>query len=146
MARVTLVLPTRPYRARKRLKSGLREYTTHRITIPVEAARSLGLGEGATALIVTLEEARWYHLLDWSNPEVARELWGKLSREQQLRVCQAGLAPPELCNNHKPITILAKPEDLQQLGLNPEKPLTLEDLVEAVRRRVLAEAGLPSSK
>ena len=144
MARIILVLPTRPYKARKKLKSGEREYTTHRITIPVEAARRLGLGEGATALIVTLEEAKWYHLLDWSNPEVARELWNKLTREQQLRVCQAGLAPPELCNNHKPTTILARPEDLQQLGLDPEKPITLEDLVEAVRRRLQAEARPPT--
>ena len=139
MPRVTLVLPTRPYKARKRLKSGEREYTTHRITIPVKASKSLGLGERATALIVTLEEAKWYHLLDWSNPEVARELWRKLSKEQQLRVCQADLAPPELCDNHKPITILARPQDLQQLGLDPEKPITLEDLVNAVRRKVLAE-------
>ncbi len=134
--RITLLLPTRPYKTRKKLRTGEKEYTTHRITIPVEAAKKLGLREGATALIVTLEEARWYHLLDWNNPEVAEELWNKLTREQQLRVCQAGLAPPQLCDNRKPITVLAKPEDMESLGLDPGKPVTLEDIIEAVKGKL----------
>ncbi|MCE4625340.1 MAG: hypothetical protein F7C35_05695 [Desulfurococcales archaeon] len=136
--RVTLVLPVRPSRVRKRLKSGVKEYVTYRITIPQEAAQALGL-EGEAALIVTLERPRWYHLFNWGDPEIAGELWERLTETQRRKVCLKGLAPRELCGGRQPITILADPDRLRELGLDPEKPLTLEDVVERVRERVREE-------
>ena len=134
--RVTLVLPARPSRTRKALKTGVREYLTYRITIPRRAAEELGLDGGEAALIVTLERPRWYHLLDWDDPEVARELWGKLSEAERRSLCAKNLAPKTLCGGAEPVTILARPGELERLGLDPGKPPTLEEIVKAVEERL----------
>ena len=136
--RLTLVLPVKPSRVRKKLKGGVKEYVTYRITIPTEAAQALGL-EGEAALIVTLERPRWYHLFNWSDPEVAGELWERLTEAQKRKICLKGLAPRELCGGREPITILADPDKLRQLGLDPEKPITLEDLMEKIKEELRRE-------
>jgi len=131
-------LVVKPYRQRKRLASGeTREYTIYRVNVPKELAEKLGL-EGEDIILAFILRPRWFHLFDWSNPEVARELLPRLTREERLELC-ATLAPETVCGDKKPHLILASPQELRRLGLDPSKPITLEDLVEAVRRKLLAE-------
>ena len=126
-------LVVKPYRQRKRLASGkVREYTIYRVNMPKELAEKLGL-EGEDIILAFILRPRWFHLFDWSNPEVAGELLPRLTREERLELC-ATLAPETVCRGKKPHLLLASPQELRELGLDPSKPITLEDLVEAVRR------------
>ena len=135
-------LVAKPYRMRKRLKTGEeREYTGYRIILPRRLVEELGL-EGEAPLVARLEVAEWYHLLDWTVPE-NKALWRRLPEKARLDLCSKKLAPEDLCTHTETLTVLARPEDLQQLGLDPEKPITIEDLVDAIRRKVVAEARPP---
>ena len=131
-------LVAKPYRMRKKLKTGEeKEYTGYRIILPRRLVEELGL-EGEAPLVARLEVAEWYHLLDWTVPE-NKALWRRLPEKARLDLCSKKLAPEDLCTHTETLTILAKPGDLQQLGLDPSRPLTLEDLVEAIRRKLQAE-------
>ncbi len=144
MSLVFHVLPARANVSRKRLKTGEREYVTYRINLPTSLAKSLSLTGGDTILLVALKQPRWYHLFDWSSPEVLREVLPRLTEREKLELC-ATLAPQTVCKGRRPHILVASPEELRQLGLDPSRPITLEDLVEAVRRKVLAEAQSPST-
>ncbi len=143
MSLVFHVLPARANVSRKRLKTGEKEYVTYRINLPTSLAKSLDLTGGDTILLVALKHPRWYHLFDWSNPEVLREVLPRLTEGEKLELC-ATLAPQTVCRGKRPHILVANPEELRQLGLDPSRPVTLEDLEEAIKRKVLAEAQSPS--
>ncbi|MEB3779430.1 MAG: hypothetical protein GSR85_04280 [Desulfurococcales archaeon] len=133
-------LVVKPYKSRKRLRTGEeREYTIYRINLPKSLATRLGLeGEGEDIILAYLTHAKWFHLFDWSNPEVLGEVLPRLTEREKLELC-ATLAPQQVCQGKKPHILLASPEDLKSLGIDPGKPITLEDLVEAIKRKTLAE-------
>ncbi len=144
---ITPAIPliVKPYKMKKRLKTGEeREYTIHRINLPKNLAETLGLEDGEDLILAYIAQAKWYHLFDWSNPEVLREVLPRLTEREKLELC-ATLAPQTVCKGRRPHILVASPEELRQLGLDPSRPITLEDLVEAVRRKVLAEAQSPST-
>ncbi|MEB3773518.1 MAG: hypothetical protein GSR86_01155, partial [Desulfurococcales archaeon] len=58
---------------------------------------------------------------------------------ERLELC-ATLAPESVCNGRKPHILVADPDRLKSLGLDPEKPITLEDLEEAIKRKALTKA------
>ena len=138
---ITPAIPliVKPYKMKKRLKTGEeREYTIYRINLPKNLAETLGLEDGEDLILAYIAQAKWYHLFDWSNPEVLREVLPRLTERERLELC-ATLAPEKVCEGRRPHILVAHPEELRQLGLDPERPLTLEELVEAIRRKVLAE-------
>jgi len=141
--RPAVQLVVKPYRQRKRLAGGeVRVYTIYRINLPREAVQRLGLEEDAEEPILAfILKPRWFHLFDWENPEVIEEVLPRLTEKERLELC-ATLAPEKACNGQKPHILLARPEELRELGLDPDRPVTLEDVVEAVRRRL---AGTPRS-
>ncbi|MEB3861183.1 MAG: hypothetical protein GSR84_03060 [Desulfurococcales archaeon] len=144
---ITPAIPliVKPYKMKKRLKTGEeREYTIYRINLPKNLAETLGLEDGEDLILAYIAQAKWYHLFDWSNPEVLREVLPRLTEKERLELC-ATLAPEKVCEGRRPHILVASPEELRQLGLDPDRPLTLEDLVEAVKRKVLAEAQSPST-
>ncbi len=143
---ITPAIPliVKPYRVRKKLRTGEeKEYTIHRINLPKSLAESLGLEDGEDMILAYIAQAKWYHLFDWSNPEVLEEVLPRLTEGEKLELC-ATLAPDKVCKGRRPHILVANPEDLQQLGLDPGKPLTLDDIVEAVKRKLLAEAQSPT--
>ncbi len=74
----------------------------------------------------------WYHLIDWRSPEsegVLRRAPGRVRREVEALGLRDG----------GPVVFIpARPEELERLGLDPGKPLTLEDVVKAVERKLAA--------
>ncbi|MEB3773671.1 MAG: hypothetical protein GSR86_01930, partial [Desulfurococcales archaeon] len=124
------VLPVRANVSRKRLKEGIKEYITYRINLPASVASNLGLTGGDAILLVALKHPRWFHIFDWGSPEVLEEVLPRLTERERLELC-ATLAPESVCNGRKPHILVADPDRLKSLGLDPEKPITLEDLEEA---------------
>ncbi len=120
----------------KRVRAKGREYVQYYISVPKPIAEALAQGDlpelGGDGLLLTIYSAPspWFHALNWSTLPM-RDLPEGIEKEiKALRLHELG----------KPLTLIpAKPEDIKQLGLDPEKPITLEDLVEAVRKRVQAE-------
>ncbi len=135
VAATTLVV--KPYRARKRLASGEeRSYITYRITLPKDFAEKLGLKDDAEDLLLALlVKPRWFHLFDWSNPEVVEEVLPRLTEDEKRILC-ATLAPESVCGRAKPHILIADPEELRELGLDPDKPLTLEDLLKTLEKKL----------
>ena len=132
-------LVAKPYRMAKRLKSGEeRVYTGYRVILPRRLAEELGL-EGEAPLVARLELAEWWHILDWTAPE-NRHLWRRLPEEARLDLCAKKLAPPDLCGGREALTVLAEPGELRELGLNPQRPITLEELKKAILEKARAEA------
>ncbi|MEB3778780.1 MAG: hypothetical protein GSR85_00900 [Desulfurococcales archaeon] len=86
--------------------------------------------EEVTSLPVTviLTKAPWYHGLDMTG--LTEGLSEKALKE--IKALHLDTPPgerPEL------VAILATRSQIEQLGLDPEKPITLEDIVEAVMRK-----------
>ncbi|MEB3860636.1 MAG: hypothetical protein GSR84_00265 [Desulfurococcales archaeon] len=125
----------------KRVRAKGREYVQYYISVPKPIAEALAQGEppepGSDGTLLTIYAAPspWYHALDWSSLPM-RDLPERIEKEiKALRLHELG----------KPLALIpADPDKLRQLGLDPSRPLTLEDLVEAVKRKVLAEAQSPT--
>ena len=134
-------LVVKSYLQRKRLRSGGEGiYAIYRIDLPKELAEGvLGLRPGEEDMILAFfTEAKWYHLFNWSDPEVARELLPRLTEMERLGLC-ATLAPETVCGGMRPHILVAKPDELKELGLDPEKPITLQDLMEKIEERIKRE-------
>lgn len=119
----------------KRIKARGREYVQYYISVPKPIAVALAQGSPPepgedTLLTIYAAPSPWYHALDWRDLPM-RDLPERIEKEiKALRLHELG----------KPLVLVpARPEDLQQLGLDPSRPLTLGDLEEAIRRKVLAE-------
>ncbi len=89
-------LRVKALRQRKKLSSGEeREYLVYKTTLPKEMVEKLGLKDGDLVLIMA-KKPKWYHLLNWSDPEIKEKLWKHLSREAKKELIELGLAPKEL--------------------------------------------------
>ncbi len=142
---ITPAIPliVKPYKMRKKLKTGEeREYIIYRINLPKSLAESLALEEGEDIILAYITQAKWFHIFDWSNPEVLEEVLPRLTERERLELC-ATLAPESVCRGEKPHILVADPDKLKSLGLDPEKPITLKDLEEAVKRKALTKAQPP---
>ncbi len=135
----TLILG-RPYRltlARvKRQKTTVRgkEYTRLAVSIPREDLEAV-LGEDEEAYaIVYLARVSTVNLLNWDKED---ELWHALPQEARTELYYHGQAPRK--PNSRIVMIAAEENEVKQLGLDPEKPLTLADLEKAIRRKIALE-------
>ncbi len=89
-------LRVKALRQRKKLSSGEeREYLVYKTTLPKEMVEKLGLKDGDLVLIMA-KKPKWYHLLNWNDPEIQEKLWKHLSREAKKELIELGLAPKEL--------------------------------------------------
>lgn len=124
----------------KRVKAKGREYRQYYINLPRQLAEAIlesagreppEPGTSGVLLTAIVTPSPWYHALDWSSIPMD-DLPERIEKE----ITALGLHQLD-----KPLALIpADPDKLRQLGLDPEKPITLEDLIEAVRRKVLAEA------
>ncbi len=91
-------LRVKALRQRKKLSSGEeKEYMVYRVTLPKEMIEKLGLEDGDLALVIA-KKPKWYHLLNWYDPEIQEKLWKHLPEEAKKELVELGLAPKELFN------------------------------------------------
>ena len=129
----------------KRVKAKGKEYRQYYINLPRQLAEAIleTAGReppepGTTGVLLTaiVTPSPWYHALDWSSIPM-----DGLPEKIEKEITALGLHQLD-----KPLALIpADPDKLRQLGLDPEKPVTLEDLVEAVKRKILAEAQSSST-
>ena len=117
-----------------------REYTRLAVSIPREDLEALLGGEGEAYAIVYMARASTVNLLNWDKED---ELWHALPQEARTELYYHGQAPRK--PSSRIVMIAAEENEIRKLGLDPEKPITLKDLEEALRRKVLAEARSPST-
>ena len=113
-----------------------RRYVQYYISLPKRLAIEL-LGDrlpqpGSEGVPITVLAAKapWYHLLDWSTLPY-EDLPSRMKKEIKALTLDSPTRPLVL--------VPADPEELRRLGLDPEEPITLEDVVRAVRERVREE-------
>ena len=102
--------------------------------IPLEIAESLTEGKKRTYAVLLIGKATHIHAQYWDSRDDI--IWSRLDpliRQELETLGNTEWSPKEVT------LIPVTRSQIEELGLDPEKPITLEDLVEAVRRKVLAE-------
>ena len=126
---------------RKVLSDGeVRVYTSYRMTVPREVAEELGEAMEDSSLLVLAAPARWWHLLDYSDP-ANLETWRRLPEPARAENCLAGNGPGEECERLGFLVVYADRGELEELGLEPGTTVSLRELRErlgAQPRRVEA--------
>jgi len=74
-----------------------KEYYIHRINIPTEATKRLGLKHG-DYLFLKAKKAEWYHTLDWTTMQTT---WDKLPPYIQKNIVEDGLMPKPASVQHE---------------------------------------------
>ncbi len=124
----SVIIRVKKYHQRKRLPGGEKEYVIYRASIPVKKAEEMGLDDDEL-LLVLARKPEWYHLMNWEDKDNREILWPRIPEKIRIELCSLRLAPQELCpKKHVPIIIHAPEKELKKLGLNPNKPITLEEL------------------
>ncbi len=115
------------------------KYKRAHARIPLDIAESLAGGKKRTYAVILIGKATHLHAQYWDTKDDI--IWSRLDpliREELEVLGSTEWSPDEV------ILIPADPERLRRLGLDPERPRTLEYLEEAIKRKVLAEAQSPS--
>ena len=97
--------------------------------IPLELAEEIARSKGRTHVVLLIGRASHLHAQYWDTRD--DPLWEKLDpklKEELEILGNAEWSPREV------ILIPARPEQLRELGLDPEEPLTLDDIIRAVRK------------
>ncbi len=134
---ILTVLSARP----RRVKSKGREYWQYSINLPINLVRlflEMTGEEPGTLLPLTIlaTPSPWYHLINWKARE-AQRMFKRLPEELKTKIEALGL------RDGGPVVLIpSRPEELRELGLDPEKPVTLKDIVEAVEKHVLEKLKL----
>ncbi len=111
----------------RRVKAKGKEYVQHIIYIPRSIAKTLyshariPLRE-ELPVITMIAPTAWYHVLNWKEEPV--HAFNQLPQDIKLELEALGLAPK---HEYIPLTILAKPQEIKELGLDPGKPVTLRE-------------------
>ena len=74
------------------------------------------------------------NLLNWDKED---ELWHALPQEARTELYHHDQAPRK--PSSRIVMIAAEEHGIKQLGLDPERPLTLADLEKAIRRKITLE-------
>ncbi len=114
-----------------------REYRRAYIKIPLDMAEEIAKDKRNALVVVLVGRASHLHALYWDEPDT---LWERLDPVHRLELEILGntaWSPEEVR------LIPAKPEQLRELGLDPEEPLTLEDVVNAVKVKSQGDGPLP---
>ncbi len=116
-----------------------RKYKRAHAKIPLDIAEELTGGKKRAYAVILIGKATHLHAQYWDTKDDI--IWSRLDpliREELEVLGSTEWSPDEV------ILIPARPEELKRLGLDPGKPVTLDDLVDAIRRKVVAEARSPS--
>ncbi|MCD6300485.1 MAG: hypothetical protein J7L82_00250 [Staphylothermus sp.] len=127
---VSFLARVKAEKQKKRLKTGeIKEYITYRLTIPREAAEKLRLDpEEDNLLVVRIAKPKWYHLMNYNDKDVAKAIWKKLPTWIKTELCTNKLAPEQLCNQYQTTTLILTQQEIKELDLDPNKPITLKEL------------------
>jgi len=124
----------------RRVKAKGREYIQHIIYIPRPIAKTLYTlaersPEEELPILALITPATWFHVLNWKQEPI--HAYNQLPREIKLELQALGLAPK---HEHMPLTILAKPQEIKELGLDPSKPITLEEIMKKILEKTMKPA------
>ena len=111
-----------------------RRYRRAYAKIPLDLAEELARGEGRTHVVLLVGRASHLHAQYWDTRD--DPLWEKLDPKLRMELEILGNAessPEEV------VLIPARPEELRELGLDPEEPITLQDLMEKIREKIRRE-------
>lgn len=124
----------------KRQKTTIRGKTYYRYTLslPREVLERLLDGKNEAPVLVYIARASHINLLVWDEEDI---LWTRLPEEAKTELYYQGRAPAKPAG--RVVFIAAEEEEVRRLGLDPEKPIALKDVVKAVERR-LAEVQPPT--
>ena len=115
-------------RKRSRLRSGEEKvYENCRVRIPKEVVERLGL-KGESTILLQIARPRWYHLIDYR--EHPFRSWFERIKKPWIKaeICQLGHAPRDQCSNYRLLLVIASEKELEELGLEADKPITLQEL------------------
>ena len=129
---VTVPLLLKP----RRIKVKGHEYLQHNIYLPRPVVATLYEAAGRNPeeplpVIALLAPAAWFHILKWRGEPI--HAWQQLPRDVRLELEALGLTPEP--TDAETLTVLASRKELQELGLDPSKPVTLEDLRKSLEKK-----------
>ncbi len=112
----------------RRVKAKGREYIQHMVYIPRPIAKTLysqaeRSPEEELPILALITPATWFHVLNWKQEPI--HAYNQLPREIKLELEALGLSPQK---EIIAATILATPMKIKELGLDPSKPITLDEL------------------
>ena len=128
-------------KTRATLKGEKRSYERYIINVPRELGERLNpRGEKKVPILAYLTRP-WIHQLIRLDPE--DPIYMGLPAEAKTELYYQGLDPQKKPQG-RTIFIAAEEEKIKQLGLDPTKPITLDDILEAIQRKLLV--GLQAEK
>ncbi len=132
-----LTLSARP----RRVRSKGHTYYQYTLNIPrsilPELLEKAGAGEGQLLpLTLILAASPWHHLIDWS--QMPPNAWKDLPERVRRELEALGLSPE---SGEEKVLISAARTQIEQLGLDPGEPITLDDIIEKVREQLARELG-----
>ncbi len=104
------------------------------ISIPNQEARARGL-QHDDSLLLLVSRIEPVDYVDWS--KAPSYLWDTLSQQDKLRACLAGNGPVDKCRDTSFLVLAVDQETirrLQEAGIDPNKPVTLRMIADAIRR------------
>ena len=112
----------------RRVKARGKEYIQHMMYIPCTIAKTLySLAERnpeeELPILALITPATWFHVLNWKQEPI--HAYKQLPRKIKLELEALGLSP---LKEMIAITTLTTPTKIKELGLDPSKPITLEEL------------------
>ena len=99
--------------------------------IPLDVAEDIAAGKRRTYVIILIGRASHLHAQYWDSRD--DPLWDKLDPKLQEELEVLGnteWSPREV------LLIPARPEEISELGLDPERPITLRDIIDAVKEKL----------
>ncbi len=120
---IVLEISVKPKKAR--VKG--REYIQHYINLPKWLATKLYevAGEDLDVelpVVMLISPAEWYHGILWE--EMPERAWKTIPEKAKKELEALGLSREP----HKPVYIVATEEEIKELGLDPNKPITLKEI------------------
>ncbi len=123
-------------RTRAAVKGGEKIYERYIINVPPELGKKLNpRGEKKVPILAYLTRP-WIHQLIQLDPE--DPIYRNLPTEAKVELYYQGLDPLEKPRGTT-VFIAAEEEKIKQLGLDPTKPITIDDIIEAIHKQLLTE-------
>ncbi len=115
----------------KKVRIRNREYIQHYINLPKQLVVKLyemAEEDPGTELpvVILIAPAEWFHGILWE--EMPKRAWKTIPEKARKELEALGLSR-EQC---KPVYIIAMEEEIKELGLDPNKPITLKELKEKI--------------
>ncbi len=126
----------------RRVRAKNREYVQHIVYVPRLIARTLydraekEIDE-ELPVITMIAPATWFHVLNWKKEPI--HAFNQLPLDIRLELEALGLAPTQ---EYKPLTVLATSQEIEELGIDHNKPVTLEELKRKILEKAMKSAAM----